>query len=188
MRARLARFRVGNVSSAQVTCGHSCSRERSASSVNPVPAVYSTAPPDAVPEAAMAATEPSYARLDVFARGAIWGMSVAGAQQDHIIDVVRKKDGTSPSLRAVTDILARKRDHPEWRGEDTHNGRPKLLTHAQRDQLVGLVFAERGKAKVTVKFCKKRLPFLRDVGRHTVERELQGAGLRWLRRCAKTYC
>ena len=128
----------------------------------------------------------SYARLDVWARGAIWGMSLAGAPHDQIIDAVRKTDGTCPSLRAVGDILARKREHPEWRGEDTHSGRPKILTDAQREQLVDLVFAERGKAKVTVKFCKKRLRFLRSVGRHTVERELQDAGLRWLRRRGKT--
>ena len=117
----------------------------------------------------------------------IWGMSLAGAPHDQIIDAVRKKDGTCPSLRAVGDILSRKREHPEWRGEDTHSGRPKALTDAQREQLVDLVFAERGKAKVTVKFCKKRLRFLRAVGRHTVERELQDAGLRWLRRRGKTF-
>ena len=128
----------------------------------------------------------SYARLDVWARGAIWGMSLAGAPHDQIIDAVRKTDGTCPSLRAVGDILARKREHPEWRGEDTHTGRPQILTDAQREQLMDLVFAERGKAKVTVKFCKKRLRFLRGVGRHTVERELQDAGLRWLRRRGKT--
>ena len=116
----------------------------------------------------------------------IWGMSLAGAPHDQIIDAVRKKDGTCPSLRAVGDILSRKRDHPEWCGEDTHSGRPKALTDAQREQLVDLVFAERGKGKVTVKFCKKRLRFLRAVGRHTVERELQDAGLRWLRRRGKT--
>ena len=113
-------------------------------------------------------------------------MSLAGAPHDQIIDAVRKTDGTSPSLRAVSDILAHKRDHPEWRGENTQTGRPKLLTDAPREQLVDLVFAERGKAKVTVKFCKKRLRFLRAVGRHTVERELQDAGHRWLRRRGKT--
>ena len=49
-----------------------------------------------------------------------------------------------------------------------------------------LVFAERGKAKVTVKFCRKRLRFLRQLSKQTVQRALCDAGLRWLRRRSKT--
>ena len=40
------------------------------------------------------------ARLDVWARGAIWGMSLTGAPHGQIIDAVWKTDGTSPSLPA----------------------------------------------------------------------------------------
>ena len=42
------------------------------------------------------------------------------------------------------------------------------------------------KAKVTVSYCRKRLPFLREVSADTVRRELYHAGLAWLRRRRKT--
>ena len=48
------------------------------------------------------------------------------------------------------------------------------------------MFADRGKAKATIPYCKKRLLFLREVNRKTVERALQDAGLQWLRRRIKT--
>ena len=109
-------------------------------------------------------------RMDVWARAMIWGMSLMGATRKHISECVLKKDGTAPTVRAVEDVIARKKAEPEWRGEEVHTGRPKSLTVDQQQQLVDLVFAERGKAKVTVKFCRKR----------------HDAGLRWLRRRSKT--
>ena len=128
----------------------------------------------------------TYSRMDVWARGMIWGMSLMGASRDQICEAVLKRDGTAPTVRAVDDVIARKRAEPEWRGEEVHSGRPKVLTAAQQQRLVDLVFAERGKAKVTVNFCRRRLRFLRKVSRQTVERALCNAGLRWLRRRSKT--
>eukprot|EP00974_Lingulodinium_polyedra_P100733 9758036-Lingulodinium_polyedra.AAC.1 len=52
----------------------------------------------------------SYARLDVWARGVIWGMSLAGAPLGRICESVTKTDGTAPSIRAVTGIIARKKE------------------------------------------------------------------------------
>ena len=74
--------------------------------------------------------------------------------------MVCKKDGGSPSIRAVDAVIAQKTQHPEWRGQDSQaGGRPSLLTAVRRKALVRLVFAWRGKAKVTIKFCKQRLPY-----------------------------
>jgi hypothetical protein len=53
--------------------------------------------------------------------------------------------------------------------------------------LVRLVFEHRGKAVVTVKFCKRKLRFLRPLDRKLVERALHRAGLAWLRRRCKRF-
>ena len=132
------------------------------------------------------AASTSFARLDAWARGAIWGMSLAGAPVEHICHSVTKTDGKAPSMRAVEAVIARKKADPEWRGRETHSGRPHVLTSAQQQEVVDLVFEERGKSKVTIAFCKQRLRFLRKVSRQTVERSLQAAGLCWLRRRTKT--
>ena len=120
---------------------------------------------------------PSYARLDAFTRGVIWGLALAGMPREQIRQLVSKKDGSAPTKRAVDDVIAKKKEKPEWLGEDTHGGRRKILSGDQQKRLLDLVFAERGRAKVTVQFCKRRLKFLRRVSRQTVERALQQAGL-----------
>ena len=60
----------------------------------------------------------SFAGLDTFARGQIWGMRQAGASRDTIADSVRKKDGTRHLLRALDGVLAQKRLNPTRRGDD----------------------------------------------------------------------
>ena len=98
----------------------------------------------------------STARLDAFARGAICALRAAGAKREDIARTVRKKDGKRPHLRAVDAVLARHRADPDWRGEDSRaGGRPRLLTQEQRQQLLELVFKERGSAKVTVPYCQR---------------------------------
>ena len=57
-----------------------------------------------------------------------------------------------------------------------------MLTKDQKKTLKTLVFKERGRAVVCVKYCQKRLPSLRKVSCSTVERALHEAGLAWLRR------
>ena len=136
--------------------------------------------------AALAAMRSS-ARMDSFTRGAICGMQAAGATRPEIARRVRKKDGKRPTVRAVDAVLAKHRAEPSRHGEDSRaGGRPPVLTVQQRQQLLKLVFAERGKAKVNVPYCRRRLLFLRNVCKDTVRRELLRAGLGYLRRRRKT--
>ena len=128
----------------------------------------------------------TFARLDAFARGAIWGMHCAGSARDEIVDTVTKKDGSAPSLKAVDETIAHKTEDPEWRGEDSAaGGRPQELSAGDKKDLVRLVFRERAKAVVTIKYCQKRLPRLRGVSRCTILRALHNAGMKWLRRRVK---
>ena len=53
--------------------------------------------------------------------------------------------------------------------------------------MLDLVFAERGKTKVTIPYCKKKLPFLRAVDNTTVGRALHEAGLKWMARRQKRW-
>ena len=128
----------------------------------------------------------SFARLDAFARGAIWGMHCAGATRDEIMDTVSKKDGSPPSIKAIDATITRKKEDPEWRGEDSAaGGRPSLLSAADTKALTRLVFRARAKAVVTIKYCQKLLPQLRCASRWTISRALHNAGLAWLRRRVK---
>ena len=121
------------------------------------------------------------ARLDAFARGAICALADEGVERAEIQKKVNKKDGTRPHIRAIDAVLAKKREDPEWRGQDSQaGGRPRALTDAQQRQLVALVFKNRGRAVVTTAFCKRRLRFLRKVCSQTVCNALQAAGLKWL--------
>ena len=77
-----------------------------------------------------------------------------------IADSVRKQDGSGPMLRAVDGVLAKKRQNPTWHGDDSCvGGRPRTLTRSQTEQLLNLVFRERGKARVTVKVLSSSPPF-----------------------------
>ena len=130
----------------------------------------------------------SCARLDAFARGVIWGMHLAGAERQEICHEVTKTDGAHPSMNAVDKVVAKLKKNPEWRGDDSRcGGRPEALTPKQKRELVGLVFAERGKTKVTLSYCKKKLPYLRKVHRATVARALHDVGLKWMHRRPKRW-
>ena len=130
---------------------------------------------------------PSAARLDAFARGAICALRAAGAKREDITRRVRKKDGKGPTIRSVDAVLAKHRADLHWRGKDARaGGRPRLLTAGERQQLLEFVFEERGEAKVAVPYCRRRLPFLRKVGKDSVRRELLRAGLAYLKRRQKT--
>lgn len=99
---------------------------------------------------------------------------------------VKKSDGSKGSRRAVDAVLAKKRRDPSWRGEDAErDGRPPVLSKVDHKALVALVFKERGRAKVTVRYCRQKLKRLRKVGKSTVENALHDAGLKWLRRRMK---
>eukprot|EP00973_Karenia_brevis_P040273 5562885-Karenia_brevis.AAC.1 len=127
------------------------------------------------------------ARLDVFSRGVVWGMHLAGAARAVIQKTVTKKDNTPPTLKSIDQIISHMKENPDWKGTDSSaGGRPKILTPEQQDELEKLVFAERGKAVVTASYCRKRLRFLRTVSRQTVVRSLHDAGLAWMTRRTKT--
>ena len=130
---------------------------------------------------------PTTARLDAFARGQIWGLHCAGVPVWQIAAQVAKKDGALVSPRAVDKVISRKRRFPAWRGTDSSaGGRPPAITDAQKRELVRHVFRERGRAVVTVRYCKVRLPFLRPLTKSTVCRYLHEAGLANLTRRLKT--
>ena len=130
----------------------------------------------------------SYARLHVWDKGAIWALSVVNIPREKIAEIVAKTDGEPPSLRAIDEVIAHKRADPDWKGErENCGGRPEALDSAQKKELTALVFKQRGSHKVTVPFCKKRLPFLRKVCDNTLCSALWDAGLAYLTRKRKTY-
>ena len=77
--------------------------------------------------------------------------------------------------------MAKSAAEPKWRGGDPGaGGRPRILTISQKTELRKLVFREKAKAKVTVKFCRKKPPYLRNVSKDTVRLALHTCGLKWL--------
>lgn len=61
----------------------------------------------------------SFSRLDPFVRGQIVGMRAAGAKREDIVKKVKKKDGRSPTIRAVDAVLAKHACDPQWHGGDS---------------------------------------------------------------------
>ena len=128
----------------------------------------------------------TYSRFDAFTRGRVVGNWEAGATRKKIIQTVRKKDNSRSTVRAIDEIIAHFKKDPKWRGQDSvAGGRPRELTQKEQKQLVDFVFAKRGKAVVTVPYCKKRLSYLRRVTNETVRLALHRAGLAWLLRRMK---
>ena len=128
----------------------------------------------------------TYARLTAFTRGVIWGMYLAGMQRKEMLPYLRKKDGTELSLDTLDHVISMRKADPDWDSGSVHvaGGRPCELSPIEK-KVVDLVFAERGQAKVTLQYCKKRLRFLRRVNRQTVAAALHEAGLKWLTRRLK---
>ena len=112
-------------------------------------------------------SKPTYARLGVFTRGVLWGMHLAGMKRQDMLGHVRKNDGTPLTLNAVDGVIKRKSEAPSWMGTDSSGGRrPKEVSDLEIKKLVALVFTMRGKARVTIPFCKKALAL-----------DLRGSGL-----------
>ena len=106
----------------------------------------------------------SFARFSVFARGMIVGMHLQGASRQLIRKTVKKKDGKQGNLRAIDSVVAHARADPSWDGKDSSaGGRPRQLSSEQEQQVLGLVRRDVGVAVVTVRYLKKRLPFLRRI-------------------------
>ena len=130
----------------------------------------------------------SFARLDAFLRGLIYGMFLKGAGVAEIIDKVKKPDGSSPCRFAVEDVIkkckkATKTSDPR---KPSNAGRPRGTTTALDRKIIGVVFKYRGKACVTTKFIRKLLKEARKVSLRLLQRRLIEAGLAWMRRRRKT--
>ena len=129
----------------------------------------------------------SWARMNVWSKGMVWGMHLVGTSRNEIRKLVAKTDGSTPSMKAIDDVLAKKRADKTWEGEADHPGRPQELSEKEREELLKLVIDERGQRKVTVTYCKKKLVFLRRVTDRTVVNALHDVGLKWLCRRMKAW-
>ena len=131
----------------------------------------------------------SQRHLDAFARGVIWGMHVAGLPRADMPTHIQKPDGSAVPVHVIDKVIAKKKASPEWRGAEAPRGggRPRAVSAATQAALCKLVFEERGSHKVTISYCKKRLPALRKVSNDAVERYLHAAGLKWLTRRRKSW-
>ena len=130
----------------------------------------------------------SYARLDVWARAQIVAYADSGLKPQSIVSKVMK-NVTRPKLRAVQKTISKKKNDPEWRGQNNRPGpgRPGALTETQINQLYSLVMKERGSAVVTIKYCKKYIPSICNTSRWAISRALHTCGLWWLRRRKKRW-
>ena len=111
----------------------------------------------------------------------------AGASHDDVREKVRKTDGSRGGLRAIGQIVANARNDPDYQGENSSaGGRPRELLPEEEDQLKQFMLDEVGTAVVTIKYCQKRLSFLRRLSKEGVRRALKRLGLAWrLRRCKR---
>jgi hypothetical protein len=131
---------------------------------------------------------PSYARLDPFTRGMIWGMHIAGALNQTILKTVKKEDNTPVGKTAVKEVIAHMQQDPKWRGADpdtSNRGRPSALTDVDKQEIEDVVFEYKAKAVVNIKFIKRKIQRLRPLSRWCISRALRLAGLKWLRRRGK---
>jgi hypothetical protein len=113
-------------------------------------------------------------------------MARAGAPTRDIVAGVRKSDGSRPQPRTIQRVIKKAKTHARWKGErEKGSGRPCVLNDTRKAQIVKLVFRHRGGAVVSTAFCRKKLRFLRRVGRKVIASALQDAGLAWLRRRKK---
>ena len=132
----------------------------------------------------------SYARLDPFTRGVIWGMHIGEVPRQEMLKHVRKTDGSKLQIANLDQVIAHRKANPNWNGESSNGGaggRPLELSEKECQDIVDLVFRERGRAKVTVNFCKKTFPKIRRVSNQTVERVLHRAGFKYLTRRLKWF-
>ena len=110
------------------------------------------------------------ARFDTWAKAEICTLKKQGVKLGVIQKQVKKKDGKKGTIGAINKILKKKRENPEWRGEEDlgSRGRPPSLTPEQQEKLLKFVIKHRGGHKVTASFCKKFLLFLKKACRQVV--------------------
>ena len=54
----------------------------------------------------------THARLDMFTRGMIWGMHLAGMSQENMQKFVAKKDGTNVPIKTIEKVVASRKANP----------------------------------------------------------------------------
>ena len=142
------------------------------------------------PKPAMPGSAQTSAHFTTFARGAIYGLHIAGWALEEIAAEVPKADGSVASQQAVRATIARVKAQGGYLstgGVALHAaGRPRATPGTLDKQIRRVVFRHRGRAMVTPKFIRKVLPAARRVSLRTIRRRLGEAGLAWLRRRRKT--
>ena len=105
-----------------------------------------------------------------------------------ISELVLKPDGeTLYSVQAINDAMSKIQKKPAWKGErKAGSGRKRETSKEQDKTIVREVFRNRGRARVTVAFLKKKFLWLRAFSNFLVEDRLHKAGLEYLRRRRKT--
>ena len=122
----------------------------------------------------------SFGRFTPFVRGKIVGKAEVGVPQAQIRTSVPKKDGYAASRRAIQHLVAKAKPDPSWQGDDSSaGGRPQSLLPPEVQALKQLIHDEVGVARVTIPYCRKRLPCLKRVSAETVRRTLHRLGLAW---------
>ena len=128
----------------------------------------------------------SFVRFSPFARGRTVGKAEEGASRKKTQREVKKKDGKRACIKSIDAVLARNRADKSWQGKDSSaGGRPQSLTDSEVEQLKTLMHEEVGLAKVTIPYCKKRLPFLRRLSKECCRQSLLRLGYAWRLRRGK---
>ena len=80
----------------------------------------------------------SPARLDVWARGMIWGMHIGRVRREEMLEHLKKKDGTCPQINAIDKVL---RQGEVWTvGGGVLGGRFQVLTTFNAAKLIRMIF------------------------------------------------
>ena len=126
-------------------------------------------------------------RLTPFEIGQIKAHAYHQLGPSAIAAIVKKEDGTHPSVQAVADALAKLEASPKWRGERAEGSGRLRVTSASLDKMVVReVFKKRGVRCVTVSYLKKKFVGLRKLSHGAVASRLRDAGLEYLRRRRKS--
>eukprot|EP00973_Karenia_brevis_P057693 8025966-Karenia_brevis.AAC.1 len=128
----------------------------------------------------------SWARLTPFVVGQIKAHMHHKLCAAEISRIVKKEDGTHPSVHGVSDAMQKLTDNPRWAGTRcAGSGRPRVTSKALDRKITRTVFKKRGSEKVTVAYLKKVIPAARKISDSTIQDRLHDAGLEWLRRRRK---
>ena len=130
---------------------------------------------------------PAMAQLTPFEIGQIKAHAYHQLGPTAIAAIVKKEDGTHPSVQAVADALAKFEASPKWRGERAEGSGRLRATSASLDKMVVReVFKKRGVKCVTVSYLKKKFVGLHKLSNFTVASRLRDAGFEYMRRRRKS--